>query len=199
MKKSNSIILFLSVLVFLGIGFVVYQKYFQSSASPETTISTNSIDDNITIKSDGFSDGLPKPDSVVNYPLDEFGTGVAQKQIYRIDINNDGQTDKITKTFVETGNAHSYYEYKIELRHGNEYIDVTPNNLKTTNGAECDLQQIQFSLKPQFSAKIIYRELGNYWNQPTVAKQKKLTLIGNKIQESEIKTLKSVCDVKVLF
>ena len=85
------------------------------------------------------------------------------------------------------------------MRHGNEYIDVTPNNLKTTNGAECDLQQIQFSLKPQFSAKIIYRELGNYWNQPTVAKQKKLTLIGNKIQESEIKTLKSVCDVKVLF
>lgn len=199
MNKSNNIILFLSVIIILGIGFIAYKKYVQSSNSSESNVIINANYDDAKIKSDGFSDGLPEPNSVMNYPLDEFGMGIAQKQIYHIDINQDGQPDKITKTFVETGNAHSYYEYKIELNQGNKYIDITPNNFKTTNGADCDLQQIQFSLKPQFGATVVYRELGDFWNQPTMAKQKKLILVGNTMQESESKKLKPVCDVKQLF
>jgi len=199
MNKSKNIILFLSIIILCGAGFFAYKMYFNQDLSKESTDSKYISNNNTTIKSSGFFDGLPEPDSVIDYPLDEFGMGVAQKSTYYIDINKDNVPDKITKTFVETGNAHSYYEYKVELKQGNKYIDITPVDLKTINGDDCDLQQIRFSLNPKFSAKIIYRELGDFWNQPTVANKKIFTLSDNKMRLSETKTLKPVCDVKKLF
>lgn len=199
MNKSKNIIIFVTILILAGLFFAVYKISQKNKNITQPHPETHQIVDNQPITTGIFFDGLPKPDTVINYPLDEFGMGIAQKSIYHIDINNDGTKDKITKTFIETGNAHSYYEYKVELNRDNKYIDITPNDLKTTNGDQCDLQQIRFSLKPKFSIKIIYRELGDSWNQPTIAKQKTLILSDDKIQPSETKTLKSVCDVKKLF
>ena len=184
-----------------GLGLVVYKKYNQ----PETKLLQNdtiiAIDKPTPapVIKKGFSDGLPTPDSSITHKTDEFGMGVAAKYIYYIDINKDGKPDKITKTFIETGNAHSYYKYTIEIKNGDEYVDITPDNFATINGEPCDLQQIQFSFVPQFRAKLIYRELGDSWLQPTVAKQKTFILSDNKWKTYNETELRPVCDVKELF
>ena len=116
-----------------------------------------------------------------------------------IDIDNNGTLDRITKTFVETGNAHSYYKYTIEIKEGDKFIDITPDNFQTTNGVICDLQQIQFRFEPQFMVKLIYRELGDLWDEPTIAKQKTFMLSGNSWQTYPEKKLKPICDVKELL
>ena len=202
MNKSKNILLFISVVILFGLVFILYRISMQKSNQPITNQDTYLIDDNTStsVKPSVFSDGLPNPDSVINYTLDDFGTGPAKKYIYYIDIDKNGTLDKITKTFIETGNAHSYYEYTIEIKTNGEYIDITPKNFHTINGAECDLQQIQFPFVPQFRAKLISRELGeNLWNQPTMAKQKTFMLNGNNWKTYAETELKPVCDVKELF
>ena len=120
--------------------------------------------------------------------------------IYYVDINKDGTKDKITKTFIETGNAHAYYEYKIELKSGDKYVDITPQNFRTTNGASCDLQQIKFSFKPKFKVTIISRGMGDLWNTPTMAYKQTFTLSSdNKMRASQKTQMRSICDVKELF
>lgn len=184
-----------------GLAVVWYKAYTKRNAS----VSQNNQDtvvDKPTVKpvvKKGFSDGLPAPDSTITYKPDEFGMGPSVKYIYYIDINKDGTPDKITKTFVETGNAHSYYEYTIEVKTGDKYIDITPDNFTTINGEPCDLQQIQFSFIPQFRAKLVYRELGDSWLEPTVAKQKTFVLKNNNWKTYAETELRPVCDVKELF
>ena len=199
MNKSKNVLLFISVILLCLLGFMAYKISTKHDEKPHTDIANEVPVDSFTTNHKMFSDGLPKPDSVITYKLDEFDTGPAKKMVYYIDINQDGIPDRISKTFIETGNAHSYYEYKIELKNGNSYIDITPENFRTTNGAECDLQQIQFRIKPRFSVKLVFRELGNGWNQPTMAKEKIYTLSGDTFQASDIKSLKTICDVKELF
>lgn len=146
-----------------------------------------------------FTDGLRNPDSVTNYELDKYGMGPAQKSVYYVDINGDKTPDRITKTFIETGNAHSYYKYTIELKSRDRYIDITPQNFQTTNGDTCDLQQIKFSFSPQFTATLISRELGDTWNTPTMAYEQNFTLSGNKMVASKKIKRRFVCDVKELL
>jgi len=200
MNKTKNIILLVSFALLFGLAFFVYKLYNNQNKTiqPIKNISFEHSDDDY-VDTFAFSDGLPTPDSVIMYNPDEFGMGPVEKKIYNIDINQDGIKDKITKTFIETGNAHSYYEYTTEIKKDNKYINITPDNLKTTNGESCDLQQIQFVFKPQFKIKVIYRELGDFWNQPTVAKQVDFTLSDNKWIKTNEKKLKSVCDVKELF
>ena len=200
MNKSKSFmwIIFIAVLFATGIIFYKFVLLKRPAFPTEkaTVISQTYDIDNI----DGFSDGLTNPDSIIKYDLNEFETGIAEKSIYYIDINNDGTKDKITKTFIETGNAHAYYEYKIELKTGDKYIDVTPKNFRTTNGASCDLQQIKFSFKPKFKVTIISRAMGDLWNTPTMAYKQTFALSSdNKIQVSQKTQMRAVCDVKELF
>lgn len=197
MNKTKNLIWVLSVVLLCALAFVFYTKTNKSN-----TPDTNSVPvfaEDFQTNYQEFSDGLNNPDSLTTYPLDEYGTGISQKSIYYIDINNDGMPERITKTFIETGNAHSYYEYKIELNIDGKFIDITPQNLRTTNGDNCDLQQIQFVFKPDFKIVLIYRELGETWNEPTMAKKQIFSIIDNKIQSGKIQTLRNICDVKKLF
>lgn len=146
-----------------------------------------------------FSDGLKNPESVQKYNLDEFEIGVGEKSVYVTDINNDGKPDKIVKTFFENGNAHSYYKYAVALNKDDKYINIAPNNLQTTNGADCDLRQIQFEFKPKFQITVIYREMGDTWDEPTMAYKQIFTLQNDKLVASQPTKIRPICDVKRLF
>ena len=197
MNKTKNLIWILSITILCALAFVFYNTYTKqkNSTQPAPVFS----DEFTTNDSKEFSDGLTNPDSVTQYPLDEFGMGVSEKSIYYIDINQDNKPDRITKTFTETGNAHSYYEYKIELNQNGKFVDITPENFRTVNGADCDLQQIQFVFKPKFKVILISRELGDTWNDTTTAQKQTFQISENKLQKTETKNLRKVCDVRELF
>ncbi len=196
MNKIKNLIWILTIAVLCALSYVLYITYTKQKSE---TASTPVFSDEFVNISSGFSDGLTNPDSVTKYPLDEYNVGIAEKSIYFADINNDNETDRITKIFFETGNAHSYYEYKIELKQNGKFVDITPENFRTVSGADCDLQQIQFVFKPQFKVILISRDMGETWVDPTVAKKQVFKFVENALQEKETKTLRKICDVKELF
>lgn len=200
MNKSKVFIWTIFIAVLFATGIIFYKFVLpKRSVSPMENATVISQTDNVA-NPEGFSDGLTNPDSIIKYDLNEFDTGIAEKSIYYVDINKDGTKDKITKTFIETGNAHAYYEYKIELKSGDKYVDITPQNFRTTNGASCDLQQIKFSFKPKFKVTIISRGMGDLWNTPTMAYKQTFTLSSdNKMRASQKTQMRSICDVKELF
>ena len=196
MNKTKNLVWFLSIAILCALAFVLYSTYTkQKNGNQQTPV----FSDEFVDKSSEFSDGLINPDSVTQYPLDEFDVGMAEKSIYYADINQDEKLDRITKTFFETGNAHSYYEYKIELKQKDKFVDITPENFRTVNGADCDLQQIQFVFKPRFSVTLISRDMGKTWLDATPAKKQVFQISDDKLQVVETKTLRKVCDVKELF
>ena len=196
MDKIKNLIWILAIVVLGALSYVLYTTYTkQKTEIPPTPVFSDEFINN----NSGFSDGLTNPDSVTKYPLDEYNVGIAEKSIYLADINNDNKPDRITKTFFETGNAHSYYEYKIELNQNGKFIDITPEKFRTISGADCDLQLAQFVFKPQFKVILISRDLGETWLDPTTAKKQIFKLSENKLQKTETKTLRKVCDVKELF
>jgi len=197
MDKTKNLIWILTIAVLCALAYVLYNTYTKQQKNETAPIPVFS--DEFINTSSGFSDGLTNPDSVTKYPLDEYNVGIAEKSIYFADINSDNETDRITKTFFETGNAHSYYEYKIELKQNGKFVDITPKNFRTVNGADCDLQQIQFVFKPQFKVILISRNMGETWIDPTVAKKQVFKIVENTLQEKETKTLHKICDVKELF
>ena len=198
MEKTNKLMLIISVVALCVLGIIVYNI----TSSSENKKSINPTIENNTIFDDsksGFSDGLIKPASTTNYELGEDEIGITEKSIYMVDINNDNNLDRITKTFFDNGNAHSYYEYKIELNKNGKYIDITPDNFRTVNGADCDLQQIKFVFKPQFKIIVIGREMGDTWIEPTIATKRVYSLSNEKLKVSKDTTLRAICDVKELF
>lgn len=196
MNKTNNLIWILAIAILCALAFVFYKTYTNTKTETEPTPVFS--DDFVTHSSD-FSDGLTNPDSVTTYELEEDGFGIAEKSIYYVDINQDNKNDRITRTFNETGTAHSYYEYKIELNLDDKFVDITPENFRTVNGADCDLQLIQFIFKPQFKINMISRDLGETWIEPTTAKKTTFKISDDKLQAGETKTLHTVCDVKELF
>ncbi len=196
MNKIKNLIWILSVFVLCVLAFAFYKQTTKHDVSEN---SAPVFAEDFQQQQNSFSDGLNNPDSITTYHLDEYDTGIAEKAVYYIDINHDKTPDRITRTFFENGNAHSFYEYKIELNINNRYVDITPQNFRTTNGDTCDLQQIQFIFKPVFQIVLIYRELGDTWVQPTVAKKQVFKISNNELKSADTKTLRAVCDVKELF
>jgi len=196
MNKTKNLIWFLSVIVLCALAFVLYTTYNKQKTNEQNV---PVFSDEFTTPSAIFSDGLTNPDSVTKYQLDEFDVGVSEKNIYYADINHDNKPDRITRTFTETGNAHSYYEYKIELNQDGKYIDITPENFRTVSGADCDLQLIQFVFRPQFRIILISRDMGETWIDATLAKKQVFQISENKLKQTETKILRKVCDVKNLF
>ncbi|MBR5354828.1 MAG: hypothetical protein IK122_01735 [Alphaproteobacteria bacterium] len=197
MNKTKNLIWFLAIIALCTLAFVFYNTYTKQKMNAQPTPVFS--DEFTTNDSKEFSDGLTNPDSVTQYPLDELETGISEKSIYYIDINQDNKPDRITKTFFETGTAHSYYEYKIELNQNGKFVDITPKDFRTVNGADCDLQQIQFVFKPKFKVILISRELGETWLDATVAQKQVFQLSENKLKKTETKTLRKICDVRELF
>lgn len=196
MDKIKNLIWVLSIAILCALAFVFYNTYTKQKTNTQTV---PVFSDDFTSTPESFSDGLTNPDSVTQYQLDESGTGLSEKSIYYIDINKDSKPYRITKTFLETGNAHSYYEYKIELNQNGKFVNITPQGFRTVNGADCDLQQIQFIFRPQFKVVLISRELGEIWTDATPAQKQVFQISENKLQEMETKTLRKVCDVRELF
>jgi len=202
-KKSIITFLICSVVLTGSIVLSIFNKKHENTAKKKYTENTivayNKSSKTIMQSENFFSDGLPSPDSVVTYPLDEFESGIVEKAIFEIDINKDGKLDKITREFYETGNAHAFYKYKIELNNNGSFLDITPNNFQTINGGECDLKLIQFNFDHKFTVTVIYRELEDTWNNPTTAYKQVYNLSNKNLVSTKIDTLKSVCDVKELF
>ena len=132
-----------------------------------------------------FSDGLINPEFSEQYQLDEFGAGISERDIFDRDINAD--------------TAHFYYEYKIELNKNGDFIDITPDGFRTTEGAECALTKLQFVFKPEFRVIKISRDWQDSWDTPTLATRTVYTIENDEIVQIESKPLKSVCNVADLF
>ena len=115
------------------------------------------------------------------------------------DINGDGIRDRITRTRNENGTAHHYYQYKIELNNGGEFVDITPDEFRTVEGAECALAKIQFSFHPEFRAVKITRPWNVSWTTPTTATKIVYAMENQKLVPIERTEMKSVCDVTDLF
>ena len=196
MIKTKNLVWIMAITIFCVLAFILYNKYnVPTKTQPNVPVFSDEFIQTNTV----FSDGLSNPDSITQYQLDEFDIGIAEKSIYYIDINNDKKTDRITKTFNQTGNAHAYYEYKIELNSNGNFVDITPQNFRTINGVDCDLQQIQFIFKPQFKVIFISRNLGDVWNTPTMASKQTYRISNDKLISDTPRQMRPICDVKELF
>ncbi|MBO5740325.1 MAG: hypothetical protein J6R52_04670 [Alphaproteobacteria bacterium] len=146
-----------------------------------------------------FTDGLIQAISIKKHEPDETGAGVTSTEIFAVDINNDGSLDRITKTHHESGTAHFWDEYKIELNQKGKYRNITPNGFRTTVGAECALQKLQFVFKPKFYVVKISRSWRDSWDTPSMATRTIYTIQNNKLIAGQPEQLESVCDVTELF
>lgn len=208
-QSDNVIFGVLFVLILIVIAVLIYilmgGKLPQRSVGKTTAVQSPELiqSDNNTISAtnpDGsFNDGLHNPTSTTKRTLDEFGAGIASIEHFTYDINNDGNADRITKTLNETGTDHFYYEYKIELNENGKYVDITPDGFRTTEGADCALQKLQFSFTPEFRVVKISRPWQETWTTPTMAEKTTYSLINNKLQLVSTQPQKVICDVVGLF
>lgn len=146
-----------------------------------------------------FSDGLGTAESVKTDNPDETGAGVVKTEIFNIDLNNDKIPDRITKERHETGTAHFWDEYKIEINQNGRYKNITPDGFRTTVGAECALQKLQFKFKPKFQVIKISRPWRDSWDTPSMATRTVYTLKDNKMIAGTPEKMGTVCDVAELF
>lgn len=147
-----------------------------------------------------FSDGLTNPTSSTNFAPDELGAGTTNISVFERDLNGDGRDDRITRTHVETGTAHDYDEYKIEINRGNgEYVDVTPNDFRTVRSADCALSKLRFDFAPRFRVIKIARPLGDTWDTPTPAVRMVYAITNDAMAPVGTGDAGTVCDVTQLF
>jgi len=171
-------------------------------SAPDTTIerAADTDDTDAPARANGeFTDGLGQPDEVTNHTPDEFGAGIVSIETFNRDINNDGRPDRITRTRVENGTAHFYYEYKIELGTDGGMRDITPDGFRTTEGARCALQKLRFSFRPDFTVTKVSRNWRDSWDTPTPSTKTVFSMQGENLEISETQKLKSVCDVADLL
>ncbi|MDR0741675.1 MAG: hypothetical protein LBF28_02785 [Rickettsiales bacterium] len=146
-----------------------------------------------------FDDGLRNPSSATKYQWDEVGAGLAGIEIFNIDINNGGGRDRITRSKYENGTSHFYYEYKIELNANGKLTDITPNDFRTIEGAECSLQKLRFVFSPVFQIIKISRDWEESWATPTAARRTIYTLSENELKPAHAMRLGKICNVSDLF
>lgn len=192
-------ILLVLMLVIIGVlGAVLWMRGTDSRPQPVAVESPTAPADAPRVNG---GDGLKNPAQTTQYPLDEFGAGVSQIDVFLIDINGDGHSDKITRTRIENGTDHYSDKYTIELRNGpiNEFRDITPPDFETIVGAECALQKFQFVFRPTFRVIKISRPWRQSWITPTLATKTIYSLNADQLQESSRDPIKEICDVTDLF
>lgn len=203
-QRGGTLVNVLLILMLAGVCalmFMMLKGDFRKSGTTTAIDSpTMSQQSTVTKNTTGeFSDGLGTPDTITHGTLDEFGAGIESVAEFNRDINNDGQTDRITRTHVATGNAHDYDEYKIELNNNGKMVNVTPKGFRTTHGADCALRLIQFHFTPAFGATVISRPFVDTWDTPSVATKTIYTLNTNKMIQGDTTKQSAVCDVSDLF
>lgn len=202
-QRGGIIVNILLVIMLVAIGVLIYMLARGTGTGVGDTggVSSPTMAQprNPTQTTDEFSDGLAMADTSTRGTLDEFGAGISQTDVFNRDINNDGRPDRITRTRVENGTPHYYYEYKIELNNDGRYVDITPDGFRTTEGAECALQKLRFSFSPDFSITKISRKWTDSWTTPTMAVKTTYALHNGKLNVSDTHNMKSICDVSELF
>lgn len=195
-KKGRGINIILTALISIVLGILIYVYYSSPSekTAPESTQETIITEDNYV-----FNDGLNQPNTTIEYQLNEFGEGISNAEIFSVDINGDNRKDRISRRLYENGTAHFYYNYKIELNTGNGYMDITPDDFRTTEGAECALQKLKFVFIPQFTVIKISRPWNESWTTPTNATKTIYTLVDNELKLTQTIQMGSVCNVSDLF
>ena len=203
-QSGNMILTILLIITFIIIAVLIYilaggkiPQIGRTSGVQSPDMEIRNVD---TKQTNGeFSDGLINPSFSETYPLDEFGTGISERQIFDIDINGDGNNDRITRTRNENGTSHFYYQYKIELNKNGKFVDITPDGFRTTEGAECALQKLQFKFNPEFRVIKISRDWENSWDTPTMATKTIYIFNNGSLAPTETNQMKIVCDVTSLF
>lgn len=201
-EKGSAILTILLIIMVVVIGFLIYLLAGGSIPKATKTVGVESPTMEISTKkteNEQFSDGLTNLVSSKKFNLNEFGEGIAEQNIYEYDINNDGKKDRITRTKNENGTPHFYYEYKIELNKNGSFVDITPEGFRTTEGAECALQKLQFVFKPDFKVIKISRDWKDSWDTPSLAIQTTYNFSDGKIISISEKELQTICDVSELF
>lgn len=201
--KTN-VVTALIVIAMIGMAIWTYMTMRgpHDNAQPEPTNNTTIEMQETVVFPDGdlpFADGLRMANHVTEYELDEFDSGTASEEVFNRDINGDGRTDRITRTRVENGTSHFYYDYKIELNQNGQMVDITPDGMRTTEGAECALQKIRFVFKPDFQIIKISRPWSESWTTPTLATKTVYGLVNNELRVASTTPLKTVCNVEDLF
>jgi hypothetical protein len=148
---------------------------------------------------DNFDDGLKKPYIKKTFTMNETGDGITSTEVFNIDINKDNLPDKITKNRYENGTAHFYYEYKIELNLNNKFVDITPKDFRTAEGAECSLLKFRFIFSPDFEIIKISRNWQESWATPTMATEYIYIIENNVIKNTSATQLSATADVTELF
>ena len=201
--KSERKIIILMLIVLMGLGATVIwmqHKYVPtdttSALPPQEYIQP---DINTVDEFTEYTDGLGTPFETIQHQLDDMATGIAQTDIFKYDINGDGILDKITRTRNENGTAHFWDEYKIEINLNGNWIDITPDDFRTVEGAECALQKIQFQFVPQFQIVKISRPWQDSWVTPTQATRTVYKSGSNQIVKISETAADTVCDVTELF
>ncbi len=201
-EKGSAILTILLIIMVVVIGFLIYLLAGGSIPKATKTVGVESPTMEISAsktENEQFSDGLTNLVSSKKFNLNEFGEGIAEQNIYEYDINNDGKKDRITRTKNENGTPHFYYEYKIELNKNGSFVDITPEGFRTTEGAECALQKLQFVFKPDFKVIKISRDWKDSWDTPSLAIQTTYNFSDGKIISTSEKELQTICDVSELF
>ena len=201
-ERGSAILTILLIIMVVVIGFLIYLLAGGSIPKTTKTVGVESPTMEISTKkteNEQFSDGLTNLVSSKKFNLNEFGEGIAEQNIYEYDINNDGKKDRITRTKNENGTPHFYYEYKIELNKNGAFVDITPEGFRTTEGAECALQKLQFVFKPDFKVIKISRDWKDSWDTPSLAIQTTYNFSDGKIISTSEKELQTICDVSELF
>lgn len=201
-EKGSAILTILLIIMVVVIGFLIYLLAGGSISKATKTVGVESPTMEISAsktENEQFSDGLTNLVSSKKFNLNEFGEGIAEQNIYEYDINNDGKKDRITRTKNENGTPHFYYEYKIELNKNGSFVDITPEGFRTTEGAECALQKLQFVFKPDFKVIKISRDWKDSWDTPSLAIQTTYNFSDGKIISISEKELQTICDVSELF
>lgn len=194
----------LIVLVLLVIGVLGYFLTRQRAATPGRTFgldapSATRPTPTINVMNGEFNDGLGTPTEFAEFELDEFGAGTARRDVFDRDIDGDGHTDRITRTRVENGTDHFYYEYKIERNIGGAMTNITPSGMRTVEGAQCSLAKIRFEFKPRFRIIKISRPWFDTWTTPTAAVRTEYALSDGGLVETDQSPVATVCDVVGLF
>lgn len=201
-SERGSIVL--NVLLVIMIGLIIGLGYLLWQQNSHTEIHVYGTDTAQPAQQDThngeFTDGLGHADSTTQFTLDETDTGIASIEVFYVNINNDNITDRISRTHHENGTAHAWDEYKIELgRNGDGWRDITPDGFRTTQGAECALQKIQFIFQPKFRVIKISRPWDTAWDVPSMAKRTEYIMKNDTLIAEKSTDIGIVCDVAELF
>ncbi|MDR1207126.1 MAG: hypothetical protein LBK26_01800 [Rickettsiales bacterium] len=142
------------------------------------------------------NDGLMHPEQIRKFcPVDKNGIleGVTHKEIFDVDLNNDGKKDRIIRGRFSNMTAHGYTFYEIELHNGEKVADF-----RTVEGADCFLKAYKFQFEPFILTKAS-RAWKETWATPTPAKIERYVIVDDKLEKISEVSGGVICDVRELL